>query len=88
MRATRVEVSKEGAVPALERLPSLLEVITLGFDVVGDDVLDHGLGTAIGVGGTNRTAFGDGDHVGESCGIAVDGRRRGEDNVADIVLGH
>jgi hypothetical protein len=40
------------------------------------------------VGGTERALFGDGDHVGEAGGIAVDGCGGGEDDVGHVVLLH
>ncbi len=30
----------------------------------------------------------DGNHVGKSSSIAIDGRRRGEDNIGNVVFGH
>jgi hypothetical protein len=83
-----VEVAEQGAVPLLKGLASFLQVVALGFDVVCDDILDHGLGSAISVGGTDRAVLGNGDHILEAGGVAVDGSRGGEDNVGDIVLGH
>lgn len=83
-----VEVAQQSAVPLLERLALLLQVVALSVDVVGDDVLNHGLGTAVGVGRANGAVLGDGDHVGESSRIAVDGGGGGEDDVGDIVAGH
>lgn len=88
MRTARVEVAQQSAVPLLEGLALLLQVSALGVDMVGDDVLNHGLGAAVGVGRANGAVLGDGDHVGESSGIAVDGGGGGEDNVGDIVAGH
>lgn len=88
MRTARVEVAQQSAVPLLEGLALLLQVGALGIDIVGDDVLNHGLGAAVGVGRANGAVLGDGDHVGESSGIAVDGGGGGEDNVGDIVAGH
>lgn len=88
MRTARVEVAQQSAVPLLEGLALLFQVGALGIDVVGDDVLNHGLGAAVGVGRANGAVLGDGDHVGESSGIAVDSGGGGEDNVGDIVAGH
>ena len=56
--------------------------------MIGDDVLDCRLGPAVGVCGPNGAAFGDGDHVWEASGIAVDGGGGGEDNVGDVVFCH
>lgn len=88
VRAAGVEVAQQSTVPLLERLALLLQVVALSVDVVGDDVLNHGLGAAVGVGRANGAVLGDGNHVGESSRIAVDGGGRGEDNVGDIVAGH
>lgn len=81
----RVKVSQQGAVPLLKGLASLLQVVALGIDAVGDDVLDHGLGAAVGVGRTNWAVLGDGDHVGDSASITVNGGRGRKDNVGDVV---
>ncbi|KND92431.1 putative quinone oxidoreductase [Tolypocladium ophioglossoides CBS 100239] len=86
--AAWVKVAQQGAVPLLEGLAGLLEVAALGVDAVGDDVLDHRLGAAVGVGGADRAVLGDGDHVGEARCVAVDGGRRGEDDVGDVVALH
>ena len=72
----------------LKGLASLLEIAALGVDAVGNDVLDHGLGSAVGVCRANRAVLGDGNHVGNASSIAVDGCRGREDNVADVVLLH
>ena len=88
VRAAGVEVPKQSTVPLLVRLPGLLVVAALGLDVVRDDCLDHDLCAAICVCGANRAVLGDGNHVGNAGGIAVDGGGRGEDNVGDIVLLH
>lgn len=85
---SRVEVSEVGTVPLLKRLAGLLGVLSLGVDEVLDDVLNEALCAAVGVCGSDRAVLGDGNHVGESGGIAVDGGGRGEDNVGDIVLLH
>lgn len=84
----RVEVTQIGTVPLLIGLAGLLQVVALGIDVVLDDLLDHELGPAIGVCWASRAGLGDGNHVGEAGGVAVDGSGRGEDDVGDIVLGH
>ena len=85
---TRVEVSEQCTIPLLEWLSGLLQIASLSVDKVGDDVLNHGLGATIGVGRTNGAVLWDGNHVGESGGITVDGGRRREDNVGDIVALH
>lgn len=86
--ASGVEVPQQRSVELVTALAGLLGLRALSVDVVGDHGLDAELGVAIRVGGTERAVLGDGDHVGEARGIAVDSRRRGEDDVGDIVLGH
>ncbi|KAJ6444934.1 LOW QUALITY PROTEIN: putative quinone oxidoreductase [Purpureocillium lavendulum] len=88
VRAAGVEVAQQGAVPLVVGLASLLQVVALGLDEVGDDVLDHRLCAAVRVGRADGAVLGDGDHVGEAGGIAVDGRRGGEDDVGDVVALH
>lgn len=85
-----VEVAEQSAIPllGLGLVTSLDGVVTLGVDNVGDGGLNSELGVAVGVGRTQRAVLGDGDHVGEAGGIAVDGGGAGEDNVGDIVLDH
>lgn len=72
----------------VEGLAGLLKLVALGVDVVGDDLLDEGLGVAVGVGRADGAVLGDGNHVGKAGRVAVDGGGRGEDNVGDVVLGH
>lgn len=84
----RVKVSEEGTVPLLVLLASLLKVVALSVNKVCDDILNHGLGAAVGVGGPDGAMLGDGDHVGEAGGIAVDGGGGGEDDVVDVVALH
>jgi hypothetical protein len=86
--AAGVEVAQESAVPLLVGFAGLFEVAALGLDVVGDDVLDHRLCAAVRAGGILGTPLGDGDHVGEAGGIAVDGGRGGKDNGRDVVAVH
>lgn len=86
--AAGVEVAQVGTVPLRVGLASLLEVVSLGRDVVLDDTLDHRLRAAVGVGRADGAVLWDGNHVGEACRVAVDGGRGGEDDVGDIVLGH
>lgn len=86
--AARVKVAQQGAVPLVVGLAGLLQLVALGVDVVGDDVLNHGLCAAVGVGRANGAGLGDGNHVGEAGGVAVDGGGGGKDNVADAVAGH
>lgn len=88
MGTAGVEVSQKGTVPLLVLLTSLLQVVALSVDKVGDDVLNHGLGAAVGVGRPNGAMLGDRDHVGEAGGIAVDGGGGGEDDVVDVVALH
>ena len=56
--------------------------------MIGNDSLVRGLGATIRVGGPNGAVFGDGNHVLEASGVAVDGGRRREDDVGDIVTCH
>lgn len=84
----RVEVTQVGTVPLLIGLAGLLEVVALGIDVVFDDLLNHELGPAVGVCWASRAGLGNGNHVGETGGVAIDGSGRGEDDVGDVVLGH
>lgn len=86
--AARVEVAQQGAVEVVEGLAGLLQLVPLGLDVVGDDLFHHGLGVAVRVGRADGAAFGDGDHVGEAGGVAVDGGGGREDDVGHVVLGH
>ena len=72
----------------ISRLAFFFEVVALGLDMVGNAGFDGGFGAAVGVGGTDRAFFGNGDHIGEAGSIAIDGGRGGEDDVGDIVLGH
>lgn len=90
MSASGVEVTQQSGVPLLSLLGLALlgEVIALSVDEVGDRSLDGELGVSVRVGGTERALFGDGDHVGETSGVAVDGGGAGEDDVVDIVLLH
>jgi len=88
MRAAGVEVPKQRAVPLLIRLAGLLALASPRLDMVRDDLLNHDLGPAVRVGGTDRAVLWDGDHVGDSGGVAVDGSRRRKDNVCDIVPLH
>lgn len=84
----RIEVSEKSTVPLLKGLAGFFQFIALGIDPVGDDILNHGLGAAVGVGGTNGAVLGNGNHVGDSSRIAIDSCRGREDNVADIVALH
>lgn len=84
----RVEVPQVGTVPLLIGLAGLLQVVALGIDVVLDDLLDHELGPAVGVCWASRAGLGDGNHVGETCGVAIDGSGGREDDVGDIVFSH
>ncbi|GJC78324.1 hypothetical protein ColLi_01162 [Colletotrichum liriopes] len=46
--AAGVEISQESAVEVLKRLAGLLQLVALGLDVIGDDLLDKSLGVAGG----------------------------------------
>ena len=56
--------------------------------MIGDAVLGSDLCIAVRIRGAEGTLFGDGDHVGEAGGVAVDGRGGGEDDVVDAMAGH
>ena len=56
--------------------------------MVRDAVLRGDLCVAIGICWAKGTFLGDGYHVGEAGGIAVDGCGGGEDDVVDVVAGH
>lgn len=86
--ACRVEVSQQRSIPLLIWLARLLQIIPLSIDVISDDRFDHAFSVSIWIGGANWAILGNGYHVGNSSRIAVDGRRRGEDDVGNIVLGH
>ena len=88
MRASRVEVAEESGVPVGTGFALFLEVVTLGFDVVCDASFNGRLGAAVGVRRANWADFGNGYHVFEAGGIAVDGGRGGKDDVGNIVACH
>ena len=90
MGAGGVEVAQQSGVPLLAFFLFALFLCfgALGVDGVGDDALDRRLRAAVHVGGADGAVFGDGDHVLEARGVAVDGGRGGEDDVVDIVLHH
>lgn len=88
MRARRVEVSQQRAVPLLKWLAVFLELVSLSVNVISDDQLDCALGSSIWVGGTDRAVFGNGNHVWYAGRISIDSRRGREDDIRDIVLGH
>lgn len=88
MATSGVEISEQTGVELIAALAGLLRFCALGVDVVGDHGLDAELGVSVRVGGTERAVFGDGDHVGEASGVAVDGRGGRENDVGDVVLGH
>ena len=56
--------------------------------MIRDNQLDCALRASVWVCRANWAYFGNGDHVGNSSSIAIDGRRRGEDDIRDIMLGH
>lgn len=88
VRASWVEVSEQGTVEDLLVLALLLCLCALSVDVVGDHGLDSELGVAVRVGGAQWALLGNGNHVWEAGGIAVDGRGGGKDDVGDVVLRH
>ena len=69
-------------------LALFLEIVTLSFHMIGNDSLVRGFGATIRVGGPNGAVFGDRYHILEAGGVAVDGSRRREDDVGDIVTCH
>lgn len=88
MRTGRVEISQQGSIPRFKVLAFLLQLVALRFDVIDDDQLNCALGSSVWVCGANWADLGDGDHVGNAGGIAVDGCGGGEHDVGDIVGGH
>ena len=91
MAPARVEVPQQRRVPPLHllrALPRPLVVRPRRRDVVADRGLGGDFRVAVRVGGAERALLGDGDHVGEARGVAVHGRRRGEDDVVDAVARH
>lgn len=91
MRAGGVEVAQQGGVPFADFLfvlAGLSRIVALCLDGVGDCGLDGGLCAPVDIGRADGTVFGDWNHVGDARRVAVDGGRRGEDNVVDIVLDH
>ena len=75
VRTAWVEVSQESTIPLLKWLPYLLRIGALGLDEICDHQLDRALCPSVRVGGADRAVLRDGDHVGDSSGIAVDSRR-------------
>lgn len=90
VRASRVEVAQQSAVPllSLSLVTSLEGVVALSVDQVGDGGLNGELGVSVGVGRAQRAILGDGDHVRETGSVTVDGGGAGEDDVGDIVADH
>lgn len=83
-----VEVPQQSTVPGLVGFASLLEVVALGIHVVGNEVLNRGLGATVSVGRANGAVLGDRDHVLEAGGIAIDGCRGRKYNVGNVVATH
>ena len=85
-----VEVTEQSTVPllGLGLVTGLGGIVALSVDNVGDGGLNGELGVSVGVGRAQRTLLRNGDHVGETSGITVDGGRAGEDDVGDIVADH
>lgn len=86
--ACRIEIAKQSGVPVVSGFSLLLEIIALGFDVIGDTSFHGRLGASVGVGRADWAVFRNGYHVFEAGGVAVDGGRRGEDDFRDIVACH
>ena len=57
-------------------------------DEIADTAFDGDFGISVWVRRAQGAAFGDGDHVGEARGVAVDGGRGGEDDVGHGVARH
>lgn len=88
MAARWVEVTQERTVECLLILALLLRLGSLRADVVCDHGFNRELCVAVGVRGAQRTLLRNGNHVGEAGGVAVHGRRGGEDDVGDVVSLH
>lgn len=86
--AAGIEVAQQGAVPLIRRLAGFLQLVALGLDKVGDDLLDHGLCVAVRVGRTDGAVLGNGNHALEARRVAIDGGRRREDDVGHVVALH
>lgn len=89
MGARRVEVSQQAGIPFLDSLGVTLFLCfgALRADVVGDHEFRGEFRVSVRVGWAEWAFFGDGDHAGDTGGIAVDRGRGGVDNVGDIVAG-
>lgn len=85
-----VEVAKDGSVPLLGLLliASLLGGHALSGNHILDGVLNGNLGMTVGICGVKRAVLRNGDHVLEAGRIAIDSRRRREDDLVDIMLDH
>jgi hypothetical protein len=90
MGTGRVEVTQQCSVPLLAFLflAVLLRLVALRINGVCDDAFYGGLCATVDICRADGAVFGDGDHVGESGRIAVDGGGGREDDVGDIVLYH
>ena len=88
MRARGVEIAEKRGVPVRSIFPGFCSIVALCLDMIGDDILVGGLGTAVRICRADWTMFGDWDHVWKTGCVAVDSGGRGEDNVGHIVLGH
>lgn len=90
MAASGVEISEKSTVPLVgfSPFPCLLQIASLRIDDVCDGELNAVFGISIGIGWSKGAFLWDRDHVGKSCGISVHCRRRGKDNIVDIVFDH
>ena len=88
MRTCRIEITEQSGVPVRSIFAGFCSIVTLCLDVVGDDVFVCGLGASIGVCRADRAMLWNWNHVWKACGVAIDGGRRGENDVGHIVLGH
>lgn len=91
MSTSGVEVPQQRAIPLINLVLGLAlaaRIVALRIDHVGDGVLHALLRVAVRVRRPHGADLGDGDHVGEAGGVAVDGCGAGEDDVVYIVLLH
>lgn len=88
VRSSRVEISQQSSIPGFNRLAFFLQLVPLSLDVIDDDQFDCALCSTVWVCGADWAVLRNGNHVGNSSRITVDGGRGGEDDVANIVGGH
>lgn len=88
MRACRIEVAEECSVPVVAGFALLFEIVALSFDVVCDARFNGRLCAAVGIRRADWANFRNGYHIFKAGSITVDGGRRGEDDMRDIVTCH